>query len=84
MTNSETNPYPEAIHVPKGRKYKWATHVRKQEIKLGDWAADSLDKAVDFPEFLRAKIETAGKSSDYSEGYLNGLVDALKAFESQD
>ena len=85
MTNSETNPFPEAIHVPKGMKYKWSAHVRKKEIRLGDWAADALDRAVEldsYPDFLRNEIKDAEiEGTDYGDGYVDGMRDALRAFE---
>ena len=48
MTNLETNPFPDVVHIPKNRKHKWNNHVRNQEgVRLGDWVADALDRAVE-------------------------------------
>ena len=89
MTNSETNPYPDVIHIPKNRKRKWNNHVRNQEgVRLGDWAADALDRAVDlaaYPDFLRNEIFDAEQGvSEYREGYAKGLQEALDAYEDRD
>ena len=87
MTDSETNPYPDVIHIPKNRKHKWNNYVRNQEgVRLGDWAADALDRAVDldsYPDFLRNEIEEAECwKGDYDSGYADGLRDALEAYEN--
>ena len=87
MTNLETHPFPDVVHIPKNRKHKWNNHVRnKEDVRLGDWAADALDRAVDlaaYPDFLRKEIKEAEqRHSEYRYGYADGMRDALEAYEN--